>query len=287
MSFFEVGHLFLDEKLCIEFLLDHGCLYTQRRCSSCASEMRLMNTRGSWRCESRRCNQQTSIRANSFFSRSKLPCSKILAMAYFWVHRSKTTQICTMTGLSPNTVCDFQMHFRQLVAENLREVGTVIGGEGITVEIDESKLGKRKYNRGHHVEGVWVVGGIERTPEKRMFVVPVLNRCADTLIEVIRRHILPGTTVNTDMWRGYASLGENGYIHNTVNHSRCFVDPATGTHTNTIEGAWCGLKLFFSPQQRTREDMVNKLAEYLWRRQNKGKLWSAFLDALRDTHYDE
>jgi transposase-like protein len=130
-----------------------------------------------------------------------------------------------MTGLSPNTVCDFQMHFRQLVAENLREVGTVIGGEGITVEIDESKLGKRKYNRGHHVEGVWVVGGIERTPEKRMLVVPVLNRCADTLIEVIRRHILPGTTVNTDMWRGYASLGENGYVHNTVNHLRCFVDP--------------------------------------------------------------
>jgi hypothetical protein len=89
------------------------------------------------------------------------------------------------------------------------------------------------------------------------------------------------------MWRGYASLDEIGYVHNTVNHSRCFVDPVTGTHTNTIEGAWCGLKVFFSPQQRTRRDMEIKLAEYLWRRQNKGNLWSAFLDALRDTHYDE
>jgi hypothetical protein len=31
------------------------------------------------------------------------------------------------------------------------------------VEVDESKFGKRKYHRGHRVEGVWVIGGVERT----------------------------------------------------------------------------------------------------------------------------
>ena len=35
-----------------------------------------------------------------------------------------------------------------------------IGGEGKVVEIDESNLGKRKYNGGRVVEGQWVYGGI-------------------------------------------------------------------------------------------------------------------------------
>jgi hypothetical protein len=33
-----------------------------------------------------------------------------------------------------------------------------LGGEDIIVEIDESKIGKIKYKRGHRVDGVWVLG---------------------------------------------------------------------------------------------------------------------------------
>ena len=74
-----------------------------------------------------------------------------------------------------------------------------IGGEGIIVEIDESKLGKRKYNRGHRVKGIWVVGvGVEITPERCIFAVSVQYRSADTLRAIIQDHVLPGTTVRTD-----------------------------------------------------------------------------------------
>ncbi|KAF2352575.1 hypothetical protein FHG87_016671, partial [Trinorchestia longiramus] len=34
-----------------------------------------------------------------------------------------------------------------------------IGGEGIIVEADESKFGKRRYNRGHRIEGIWILNG--------------------------------------------------------------------------------------------------------------------------------
>ena len=35
-------------------------------------------------------------------------------------------------------------------------------------EIDESKMGKRKYHRGQKVDKVWVVGMIERTENSKI-----------------------------------------------------------------------------------------------------------------------
>ena len=41
-----------------------------------------------------------------------------------------------------------------------------IGVPGMTVEIDESKFGKTKFNRGRYIEGQWVFGGICRQRDK-------------------------------------------------------------------------------------------------------------------------
>ena len=93
-----------------------------------------------------------------------------------------------------------------------------IGDENIIVEVDESKLGKRKYNRGHKVEGVWVVGGIERTDERKAFIVPVQDQTKQTLLQVIRKHVEPGSIIYTDLWRGYAGLFQDGvFQHLLVN----------------------------------------------------------------------
>lgn len=40
------------------------------------------------------------------------------------------------------------------------------GGVGKVFEIDKSKFGRRKYYRGHRVEGQWVFGGVERMTSK-------------------------------------------------------------------------------------------------------------------------
>jgi hypothetical protein len=36
-----------------------------------------------------------------------------------------------------------------------------LDGEGVIVEIDEFKVAKRKFYRGHSVEGAWVIGGVD------------------------------------------------------------------------------------------------------------------------------
>lgn len=51
------------------------------------------------------------------------------------------------------------------------------------MQIDESKIGKTKYHRGHVVEGQWVFGGIEEDSRK-CFIVTVEDRSEKTLLSV-------------------------------------------------------------------------------------------------------
>ena len=102
-------------------------------------------------------------------------------IGYLWLTGGSYTSICNQTGHSIATITDYLGHYRQLVAGSLDKDDCVIGGPGIIVEIDESKFGNRKYNRGHRVEGVWVVGGVERTKKRAMFVEVVSDRTAETL----------------------------------------------------------------------------------------------------------
>ena len=83
----------------------------------------------------------------------------------------------------------------------------VIGGPGKEVEIDESKFGKRKYNRGRVVDGHWVFGGMERG-SRDSFMVEVPRRDAATF-PIIATHVRPGTIVYSDESAAYSQLSHN------------------------------------------------------------------------------
>jgi transposase-like protein len=279
----ELRTVLFNEENCIQFLFEKGILYTSKSCHSCNGAVRIEGKL--WRCKRSNCRKTTSIFKDSFFATSKLQCCDVLLIGYLWLCKSSYSSILQMTGHSSATITDYIGFFRDLVAGSLNDEDTIIGGEGIIVEVDESKLGKRKYNRGHRVDGVWVVGGVERTAERRAFLVSVQNRSAETLHEIIARHIHPGSVLHTDLWRGYCGVEEKHDLeHRTVNHFKNFKDPQTGVHTNTIEGTWNGLKLMVSPRNRT-ENIDDHLFEFLWRRKYGDDLWEGFLLCLKDTAY--
>lgn len=87
------------------------------------------------------------------------------------------------------------------------------------VEIDECKIGKRKYNTGRLVEGIWVLGMIDRQGGYRLEVCPDNKRDHETLLPIIQKHVISGTTIITDQWRGYVGLQSQGFTHLTVNHT--------------------------------------------------------------------
>ena len=97
--------------------------------------------------------QDFSMVRDSFFFNSKAPFEKIMMVFYIWVHQCKIMKIVAMSGLSVKTVEHYVSKLEEIIATDLDEEEEIIGGEGIEVQIDESKFGKRKCNRGHHVEG--------------------------------------------------------------------------------------------------------------------------------------
>jgi hypothetical protein len=58
----------------------------------------------------------------------------------------------------------------------------------VLLKTDESKFGKRKYNKGHKVGGVWVVGAVERESRKIVFQ-HVEKRDAQTLNLFCKKYI--------------------------------------------------------------------------------------------------
>ncbi|XP_076295794.1 LOW QUALITY PROTEIN: uncharacterized protein LOC143216514 [Lasioglossum baleicum] len=160
-----------------------------------------------------------------------------------------------------------------------------IGGPGKIVEVDEIKIGKRKYNRGRMLRGQWLLGGIERNT-KKVFVLPVPDRTTETLISINRKHIVANSIIHTDNWRAYNGLtNENYCIHETVNHSTNFVDPQTGVHTQNIERLWRDLRASI-PRYGIRDYHYNNyIAEFLFKRTyNFDKRIDAFFEIMNSMY---
>lgn len=276
---------FFEAEEAYNFCLSNNFFPSHILCSRCDASMKANFLRRKYRCVNAECRLETSVNFNTFFMMTKLSYQDTLLYGYLWLSGCKWTQLIILTGHSTTTVTAYGKYFRELVAEMIDIEDTIIGGPGIIVEIDETKLGKRKYNRGHPVDGVWVLVGVERTSERKVFCVEVPNREAATLLAVIRRHVLPGSIVNTDSFRSYARINELlNLSHQTVNHSIHYVDPTTGVHTNTVEGTNNALKIMISPRNRVANIELH-LQEFVWRRRNAERLWEAFLQALKEVKY--
>lgn len=287
-NIYSLGRILLENGAARQYLLERGVFYETMSCPNCQGQMVKCEERWAFYCWSRGCRLQKSISDHTFFSGTRLGFNQVLIMAKLWIDEVPIKSAVSFTGISKPTICRFWAHFRQLVASTLEIEDTVIGGKDIIVEVDETKLGKRKYNRGHRVEGVWVVVGVERTEARKVFIVPVDKRNTETLQDVVRRHVSPGSKIHTDLWRGYSWIDrDEDYLHGTVNHSVSFKDSETGVHTNTVEGTNSGLKRKIPIRSRVKNGINGHLDEFVWRRKHSGpNIWDSFISAIKDVHYD-
>ena len=244
-------------------------------CHKCNNLCSFREDQRIWRClkyvsrnraKKRKCNFSISDFHGTFLDNCHISPWKILLFINCWLHKRFThSEIYHNLDFSPQSSINWRSYCSE-VTLNYFENQPKIGGPGVIVEIDESKFGKSKYNRGRYVEGVWVFGCIERVSKKK-FLFPLLEdpkRNSATLLPLIQRYVEPGSLIISDEWRAYSRLPSLGYQHQTVNHSANFVDPITGAHTQNIERLWLDVKSWVLKPGIRREYYNQYFSRYLF-----------------------
>ncbi|XP_053667506.1 uncharacterized protein LOC128717859 [Anopheles marshallii] len=254
-------------------------------CKKCNRRMKLKATRKAnackWICKptSSCTGSECTVRTGSIFKNSRLSLSQLLEITYEWSQDVKRSSASAECGACKCAVLKWYAFLRTVTAQYIDANQAQIGGDGLTVEVDESVVTKRKYGRGRRAVNnqAWLVGGICRET-REIFLELVQERNPEHMHSIIKQRVAPGSTIVTDGWWAYNAIEHHGYRHETVNHSENFVNPSDRTvHTQNIENLWRWVKPFLRSKGTNRGSLINYLREYQMKRRNR----NCFLSVLR------
>ena len=139
-----------------------GPCVVQRRSNNCGKSMELKSTNDNhdkymWRCrkvntvvkgdQKYKCKDvKLSIRHNSWLVDTKLMLEIVLELMYLWAQAFSINEIIHKLKLRKETVMEWSIFFTECCTSTIMDASQAIGGNGVEVEIDESKFGKRKYH---------------------------------------------------------------------------------------------------------------------------------------------
>ncbi|XP_047502460.1 uncharacterized protein LOC125047958 [Penaeus chinensis] len=161
-------------ELCFQYLVRHGVLSDQLTCKKCGELCQLYFNHKVFKCQklvhkskkmTQRCNFQQSIYHNTWLHNSYLDIeSNVLFMymylADYFIYKGIKDEI---PGISDKTMSQWSL-FCEDVLIHWCQVNSSkqIGGPGLTVEIEELKLEKRKNKEDRITVGMWVAFAVRR-----------------------------------------------------------------------------------------------------------------------------
>jgi len=152
------------DKDVVEYLQENKFLQKNRVCPTCHVQRRLnasKDHKGGYgaRCPKRK--KFKKITTNSFFDQTRLTFQQIFTMMLLWIAGVPQKEKGLVMNLSSqHTKVNYFQLFRDVCSHHLLQTPGLFqfGGPGVVVQIDESVIAKRKYNRGRVVPERWVVG---------------------------------------------------------------------------------------------------------------------------------
>ena len=205
------------------------------------------------------CRKPFSVTVGTVFERSHIPLNKWVLASHLMAASKKgmsAHQMHRMLGVTYKSAWFMAHRIREAMKEDVSTAGP-IGGEGKTVEADETYIGKRETPRapskqrngrpylksGGANDKRIVVGLVERGGKARMFHLNEATK--ETVREVLVRNADRQSTLYTDSSRLYTRTGEEYASHKTTNHARgeyVRYEGAEVIHSNTIESVFSVFK---------------------------------------------
>ena len=276
----------LNKKYCINFLISIGLLRKSSIC--CNKEMQLIQRERcidgySFYCN--HCRKYVSVRKGSFFEGSHLDLGTVLKIIYYYSFDVGNQRFFeNVLLISSKTIVDWKNFIRDVYSNYIIENSQRVGGDGVIVQVDESKLCKRKNNVGRILanQDQWIVGGIDENGN--VFMTITTKRDLPTLHQIILNNVERGSIIWSDCWKGYRRLDMHGFLHETVNHSRQFVTE-TGVHTNRIEATWGACKRKFRHITNKSPGLIpSYLSEYIFKKKFSNNVFKKTLDQISNIY---
>ncbi|XP_041766992.1 uncharacterized protein LOC121590900 [Anopheles merus] len=132
----------------VRLMQDAGLLRTEQECEKCHHSMVLRGTQRrnayKWICANDDCEgSECSIRKGSVFQNSRLSLAQLLRITLEWSQNSHVKRTRAESGVSRKTVNEWFKLLREKCSAYVEENRRLIGGPGLTVEIDESLIVKQ------------------------------------------------------------------------------------------------------------------------------------------------
>ena len=244
-------------------------------CPRCGGKERITAVKGA-RMGLRRCGpskRQFTVTVGTVFESSHVKLNLWLQAAYLMCSSKKgisSHQLMRTLDVTYKTAWFMTHRIREAMkGGNLPPMG----GEGVTVEIDETFIGNkpgREVRRGHaHKNAVLTL--VQRGGTSRSFHVD--GTSAAHLLPIIKANVLPGTAVMTDEAGQYAHLAKHFASHGFTRHAQG--EYVRGdVHTNTVEGFYSvfkrGMKGVY--QHCAERHLHRYVAEFDFRYNNRVRL---------------